>query len=241
MKNILILILFLNSINLSAQVKSGYITYGETIVSAPIDTSKIKDSQIKSIISQQNSAIKSALSSDLELYEMRFNTIESNFKLMPFLENDANPNLKRAVSYGIYHNNIEKNTSLHQLYAFDEYYLIKDESNPFVWKISNESKKIGDYLCYKAIAIVENHLNVKSEIIAWFAPELPFQFGPKNYGGLPGLILAIIERGHYFYAKKIILSNEEEIIMVPSKGKKVSKEEFNEIGKKIMMQMRGEN
>ena len=141
MKIILILFLLLNPINLFAQVKSGYITYGETIVSAPIDTSKIKDAQIKSIISQQNSAVKSALSSDSELYEMHFNTVESNFKLMPFLENDANPNLKRAVSYGIYYNNLEKNTSLHQLYAFDEYYLIKDKSNPFLWKISKESKK----------------------------------------------------------------------------------------------------
>ncbi len=66
-----------------------------------------------------------------------------------------------------------------------------------------DSKKIGDYICYKATTIVENHRKIKSEIVVWFTPEIPFQYGPKNYGGLPGLILALQERGHYFYAKKI--------------------------------------
>ncbi len=241
MKNILIFLLFFISTYLFSQVESGYVTYGESIVSAPVDTSKIKDNQIKMIISQQNSAIRKALSSDSDLYEMHFNKKESNFELVPFLENDINPNLKRAVSNGIYYNNLEKDISLHQLYAYDEYFLIKDESNPFDWKISKDSKKIGDYICYKATTIVENHRKIKSEIVVWFTPEIPFQYGPKNYGGLPGLILALQERGHYFYAKKIVLSNKEKVIGIPKKGKKVSLEEFNEFGKKIMMEMRGDN
>lgn len=50
-------------------------------------------------------------------------------------------------------------------------------------EITQESKKIGDFICYKAIT--------KNKRVVWFTPEIPLQFGPKQYRGLPGLILEV--------------------------------------------------
>ncbi|TXD83900.1 GLPGLI family protein [Subsaximicrobium wynnwilliamsii] len=241
MKHLLIIIIILLNYPLSAQVKSGFLTYGESIVHAPVDTSKIKDRQVKEIIAQQNSAIEQALSSDSDLYELSFNRQEANFQVIPFVENDINPYLKRAVSPGIYYSNLKEDFKLHQLFAYDDYYLIRQNANVYVWNISKEKKKIGDYTCYKATTTIENGRTIKTEITAWFTPEIPFRFGPKNYGGLPGLILALEERGHYFYAKKIVLKQEEKKVKIPHKGKQVSQTEFTEIGRAVMKQMKGED
>ena len=69
------------------------------------------------------------------------------------------------------------------------YYSFSD----FNWKITNQSKKINNYVCYKAIGNLKplnpNLPNYYFE--AWFSPEIPLQYGPNGYGGLPGLIFEI--------------------------------------------------
>lgn len=97
------------------------------------------------------------------------------------------------------------------------------------WEISSESKKIGDYLCYKAI-LKTPYLNrfgdakIK-ESICWFAPSLPYKFGPKNFNGLPGLILELTEDNKTFLASKIELTDKEIDLKFP-KGKTIAKEEY---------------
>ena len=52
------------------------------------------------------------------------------------------------------------------------------------WEIKRESKKISNFLCFKAITQFRGR---KYE--AWFAPEIPIPAGPWKLHGLPGLIL----------------------------------------------------
>ncbi|TXE20214.1 GLPGLI family protein [Psychroflexus gondwanensis] len=59
-----------------------------------------------------------------------------------------------------------------------------------------------------------------------FAKDLPFNFGPKEFVGLPGLILEIEERGIKFYATKVNLSNKNYNIKLPEVNKSISKKEF---------------
>lgn len=64
-------------------------------------------------------------------------------------------------------------------------------------------------------------------IIAWFAPSLPYAYGPKDYGGLPGLILELTEKETTYYASKINITKNKEVKIDFPKGKMITEEEYN--------------
>lgn len=101
------------------------------------------------------------------------------------------------------------------------------------WEITNSSKIILGYRCVKATTSVTNFNKSKRKIIAWFAKDLPFNFGPKTYFGLPGLILEIEDFGYRFYATTIDVSEKSKKIKNPVKGRVVSEVEFNEEQRRI--------
>lgn len=115
--------------------------------------------------------------------------------------------------------------------------LVENKYNKPIWEITSESKVISKYLCYKAIQKIpfvnRKGENKIKEITAWFAPSLPYSYGPKNFYGLPGLILELTENKTTFLAAKILLNDKELIINFP-KGKTVAKEEYE---RKLKAQM----
>lgn len=107
--------------------------------------------------------------------------------------------------------------------------LVESKNEDLKWEITSETKEIGGYLCYKAILKIPfinryGESKVK-EVIAYFAPSLPYSFGPKKFYGLPGLILELIENQKTFVVSKIKLSDQELKIDFP-KGKTISKEDY---------------
>jgi GLPGLI family protein len=98
------------------------------------------------------------------------------------------------------------------------------------WKLTQEQKEIGDFVCFKAILLN----NKKLDIIAWYSPKIPVNFGPKGYGNLPGLILELSIGPIVYYASKIDLNPFDMIkINKPTNGKKMSEEEFENMLKKF--------
>ena len=98
--------------------------------------------------------------------------------------------------------------------------------------MENETKQIGAYLCYKATSeqvVVNSKGTFKHPIVAWYCPNIPFNFGPKGYSGLPGLILELQIRNITWGVTKIELSKENKIIEKPKKGKLITEEEFKKI------------
>lgn len=59
------------------------------------------------------------------------------------------------------------------------------------WKITNETKQIGEFLCYKAIAIGDERLYNKEETIVWFTPTPIINAGPAQFCNLPGMVVII--------------------------------------------------
>lgn len=105
------------------------------------------------------------------------------------------------------------------------------------WKITKETKKIGKFTCYKAIGHFDkssyiNHETMK--IIAWFTPEIPFNYGPKFYSGLPGLIVKLEERKNINYTLKEFKQSEKENIIFVPKGKKISAEDLRSLGAQML-------
>lgn len=149
---------------------------------------------------------------------------------------NVNTNFSRAFSgaNGYYYS--AKNDSL-VLNLFKDLSMgkvIVSKNNNFEWKVTSESKKIADFNCYKATTSYSFNNgvgNFKVEIIAWFCPQLPYSYGPKGYGGLPGVILELQERNVVFGATKIIFNKKDFKITKPE-GKVITEKEYNEIVKK---------
>lgn len=111
----------------------------------------------------------------------------------------------------------------HKLFSYETFY--KD------WKITTEEKLIDGRKCYKAIgtySVYYKDLVFNHALVAWFCPELPYSYGPKGYGGLPGLILELKIRNAVFIASKIEIGEITDIdLRFFNKYKKIPKEELN--------------
>jgi len=77
------------------------------------------------------------------------------------------------------------------------------------------------------------------EVTAWYTMQIPVNNGPAEYGGLPGLILEINEGRTTILCSKIVMNpKEKEVIEAPTKGKKVTRKEYNDIMTKKIEEMR---
>lgn len=183
-------------------------------------------------------------------YELEFSREESVFKKLPKLEKPKPTKGQISVTRSvmsddeIHYKNLHKNEYLNSKELYGKLFLIQDELENSDWQLSNESKTIGDYICFKAIYVPEleesddseekwiEEEKDKKEIIAWYTPQIPVKNGPMKYDGLPGLILEVQDENLKFLCTKIIINPAEKIeIKAPKKGKKVSQKEFKAIVK----------
>lgn len=151
---------------------------------------------------------------------------------------------------GILHRNTKEKTFAKETDLFGKPFLIKDSLKVYDWKLENESKKIGNYTCYKATfekevkqssfstdkksetdSISDKKQEVKKQTVtAWYTPEIPVNIGPSNYWGLPGLILEVNDGSTTMICDKIVLNPKEKFtIDQPTKGKEVSQAEFDKL------------
>lgn len=139
---------------------------------------------------------------------------------------------------------------------FGKSFLVKDELETFNWEFTDESKVIGKYLCFKAIAKRESEslsLSMDSEdeegskeierekeietITAWYTTEIPVSNGPDDYWGLPGLILELHDGDEMSYLCTKIVMNTKDKIEEPTSGKVVNQEEYRKLMEKKMKEM----
>tara|TARA_B110000503_G_C7146950_1_gene413457 strand:- start:2007 stop:2699 length:693 start_codon:yes stop_codon:yes gene_type:complete len=133
------------------------------------------------------------------------------------------------VYYEFYYN-LNKNICYQYRVLSDEKTSIKAEwKKDIKWRILGETKKIGRFTVQKAISdYLTKDFPDFGNIIAWFTTEIPIGTGPDKYIGLPGLIIKI-EFENYnqlTYELKSIEFEEQENIIINTKGIKVSKDEM---------------
>lgn len=173
-------------------------------------------------------------------YSLTFNNNESYYKILPSLEDMNEDNLTSSLSkvlgFGtsVVYTNKDEHLMLKEKELSQETFLIQNSLDSLSWEIHDESKQIGQYLCFKATKkeYVETMSNGRIEqiVTAWFTPEIPFPYGPQEYVGLPGLILEV-EKGKFsMYVEKIQLNTgKDQKIERPKKGIKVTQNEFEKI------------
>ena len=86
---------------------------------------------------------------------------------------------------------------------------------------------------------VEKEMPKEIVVTAWYTMQIPVSQGPDEFWGLPGLILEVnMDRTTILCSKLVLNPNDKQDIKAPSKGKEVSKEEYNTIVKKKTEEMR---
>ncbi|MGS2737722.1 GLPGLI family protein [Sinomicrobium sp. M5D2P17] len=155
-----------------------------------------------------------------------------------------------ALAGGIQYKNLKEKLKIEQRESLGETFRVIYPFEQYQWEITKETKKIGDYLCYKAEALVEGEDLIKAtkkmnKMIAWFTPEIPVSFGPKGIDGLPGLVLEGISNEKVLYYMKTITFNYSDVnhdLQKPKGGIEISDEKYQELLKEKMLPiLRGKN
>lgn len=214
--------------NVKAQEQKGIITYEGRL------NIKYKDSFLKALERKPNMPmhIKQGV---VDMYmnatpidiKLEFEGDESYCYPVKVLNDESSYNMGTSVCINDFYTNIISKKTI----KLSDYlgYILCD---PLDWNITNNMRKIGDYVCYEATAM-ERLFHRKGyvyykKVSAWFAPEIPLNFGPKHYNGLPGLILEVGLDRFTITAKKINFNVKEVDISRPNpKTKVLTFEEVN--------------
>ena len=198
-------------------------------------------------------------------YVLSFNKEESVFTEEDQLDaiSGATDSWGKNFAPGKQYKNVKTNTQLQQQEFYGKKFLVKDVLQPIEWSLESDTKKIGNYSCFKATALIptdeltwysfswdklrntteSDSTEVKevkmTQIEAWYAPQIPVRHGPLGYWGLPGLILEVSADNTTMLCSKLVLNPGEIIeIAAPTKGKEVSKIEYQDIITKKMKEFR---
>lgn len=261
MKNITILFILISTLSFSQEFQGKASYFSKTIFN---DKIKVEDSGFKKEINPaMEKAFQEALKAASEKsYLLTFNKSECLYEEEQQLEKPkaASSGMQISVSFstseGKKYINAKNKTSINEDEIFGKEFLIVEPIEKQNWELVDESKKIGDYTCFKAKLLIPVSDKQKKEyeeflkkeaiksslfkmeepkekiITAWYTPEIPVSFGPNNYWGLPGLILEINEPELIILCSKVVLNTKGASIKVPNKGQKVSQKEFDAIQKK---------
>lgn len=203
MKNIqiIILLLLLNGIvyyNSHAQSFTGRITYvSHKAIDLKLDTTKYNKETIQrtqEIFAKQFQ----------ENFVLEYNKINSLYTK----QDKMNVNGTTSIGNNKLYKDFKSKTYTHKLELLGKVFLVKDSIMHKSWTITNETKTIGKYLCYKATynRMMNDSINT---ITSWFTREIPINKGPGIYDGLPGLILQVEEGLYTILCTKIELGTEE--------------------------------
>jgi len=216
---------------LAAQNTSGEVTYKETI-QIKFDMPDA-DEKIKKMIPPSQSATKVLVFTEsASLYKNAGVKGEGDIEVgheedgqeMKFV-------MKRPES--ILFTDLEESNTVHQREFFGRDFLVTGAARDCKWKLTGEKKKIGDYECQKAML-----QDTSEQVVAWFTPQIPVPAGPGGYGMLPGLILELdIDNGNRTTIVTKLDLKAVDKIEQPTKGKKVTAEEFKVIEAEKMKEM----
>lgn len=174
---------------------------------------------------QQKKQMKARMKNFLEkTYTLTFNRSESSFKENVSLEAPGGASGRswgRSNGQGSIYKNVQDRKMIEDVEQFSKRFLITEEMEQPKWELGTETKKIGQYTCYKATMTKEdtsidwgsmfgrrrNNTAKKDStktdakesapkkrilsITAWYTPQVPVSAGPDTYWGLPGLILEL--------------------------------------------------
>lgn len=175
MRNIILLLLFICCESIIAQVNNYKITYKNF-------ESNLKRDAILYFKENQPTVMQKIIASTVPIKIIKDTTyIDSNgatITMSGTINTDYSKFPDEYIKVDYLNNKIEMIKVV-----LDKKFLITDELN-YTWKITNETKQIQNYTCYKATTTFRGN-----NFEAWFTPDIPINAGPWKWYGLPGLIV----------------------------------------------------
>ena len=210
----------------------GQIQSGKIIYTLEKNLDNILGGEELSSTSFQNDLLK--ISGSLH-FELQFNATESEFKLGESMSIDKNEFKTRMAIFilrgnSVFHTDRKEQNLIEYREYIGENLIITNPLSKYSWELTNETKEIEGYSCYKATGVKygkdKNGNTTKNPIIVWYTPEIPFPYGPYESSGLPGLVLGY-ELGKFkWIIDKITFDKKERIIEIDKTGKSISEEEL---------------
>ena len=145
---------------------------------------------------------------------------------------------------------------------FEKEFLIVDSLKQYKWKLSEETKTIAKQLCKKATTMITapqmrmrvsiggpgNNTDTtantprapkETELVVWYAENIPVSFGPDSYSGLPGVIMEIDQDNgaNVTTAVEVSAKYPKKELVAPTKGEKMNRAQFQENMQKLMQDM----
>ena len=193
-------------------------------------------------------------------YTLTFNKTSSSFREEVKLEapGASGPSWGRSNGQGSIYKNTKDKKMIEDVEQFSKRFLVTEDMEQSQWEMGIETKKIGQYTCYKATLVKEDKnidwgsifsrrgnkkkdsTNAKENkpvkkmltVTAWYTPQIPVSTGPDTYYGLPGLILELNAGRTTMLCTEVAINTQETLeIEAPNKGKEVSRDEYNKIVK----------
>lgn len=101
-------------------------------------------------------------------------------------------------------------------------YRYTDSLATFNWQILSEYKDISSHPCQKAVGAYMGR-----KYIAWFAKDLPYNYGPWKFHGLPGLIMEVADtQNQYSFSFLDMYPNSGTMQLFPQRHFKTTKAKF---------------
>ncbi len=261
MKYLAVIIAMLLTSTILAQDFQGVATYKSMRkMDIKLDSTKVNSAMQEQLIAMMKKQFQ-------KTYKLTFNKEASIYKEEESLAPPQPSGMNIVVSFSggsdVFYKNIKENRYTNQNESYSKLFLIKDTLKKYDWKLSNETKNIGIYTCYKATKTHEREVfksmsftssddkdsetedeeEKESEMetittTAWYTPQIPVSTGPGNYYGLPGLILEINDGSQTLICSKIVLNPKDKVkIVEPKKGKEISQEDYDKIMDKKQKEM----
>lgn len=234
-----------------------------TKINLPNDSTMSKRAESDPMMKQIMESLKKGSQQE---YALEFTRTESSYDKVQELKKPGGPtgviSMSFSASGGVgstIYKNITDNTYIKQGNIMGKDFVIMDKLPTYEWQLLSESKKIGQYHCFKAVytpVIKEKVAQDEKEeiddapansglismiekrdlsITAWYTPDIPVSNGPGEFHGLPGLIVEVQHLDTTILMTAIEMNPAEELeLKKPKAGKKVSQAEFDEVQEKKM-------
>ena len=266
LKSTTVLILFISSIAFAQDFQGKAIYQTKTTMDIDFASSGIPADRIKMIKERMKNRLE-------KTFELTFDKVASVYKEDVKLDQSAGGRggmrfmMMGGGATGDYYKNTQTKTSAKENEFSGKNFLIKDALKTYEWKMEQETKMIGQNMCFKATTVIEvpvrpelrfgrrnaeqdNKDKAEEEekeeapkmeqiiVTAWYALGIPVSHGPGDFWGLPGLILEVAYGDTNILCTKIVMNPKDKIeIKEPSKGKEVSQKEYDEIIAEKMKEM----